>query len=247
MASKATGHASSTPRATHAAAGAGLLRLYPRWWRDRYEDEVAAVMEARPLGLRIRFDLLRGAFDAHLQGRESGETPWAAVVAALTAGGAWTIAGIASVGGPTPPDWPGYLDSSLPVALAGVLTMLIAGLGLARMAWSSNGPTVELAVLAFAIGHLAWAIALAVAILDGPYGAVTAITQSVAAFASAGLGLVLMRAGAHPVGEAVIVAGTLLLLPTPAAWLIVGALWTGVGLWQHAATRSGDWPRPVPG
>jgi branched-subunit amino acid transport protein AzlD len=246
MGSKATGHASSTSR-TSRAPGAGMFRVYPHWWRDRYEDEVAALMEARPPDLRARLDLLRGAFDAHLQGREPGKAPRGAVAAALLAGGAWTIAGIASIGGPTPPDWPGYLESTMPVALAGVLAMLVAGLGVARLAWSSNGPTVELAVLAVVVGHLAWAIALAVAILGGPYGAVTAITQSMAAIATAALGLVLLRAGAHPIGEAVVVAGAVLLVPTPAAWLVAGAVWTGIGLWQYAATRSGDWPRAVPG
>jgi hypothetical protein len=246
MASKSAGHASSAPR-TSRAPGAGLFRAYPRWWRDRYEDEVAALMEARPPNLRARFDLLRGAFDAHLQGREPAKAPRGAVAAALLAGGAWTIAGIASVGAPAPPDWPGYLQSSLPVALAGVLAMLVAGLGVARLAWSSNGPTLELAVLAVVLGHLAWSIALAVAILGGPYGAVTAITQSLAAVATVGLGLVLLRAGAHPIGEAVVIAGAVLLVPTPAAWLVAGALWTGIGLWQYAAARSGDWPRAVPG
>ena len=246
MGSRGTGHASSTPR-TSRAPGDGLFRLYPRWWRERYEDEVAALMEARPPDLRARFDLLRGAFDAHLQGREPGKAPRGAILAALVAGGAWTIAGIASAGGPTPPDWPGYLASTMPIALAGVLAMLVAGLGVARLAWSSNGPTVELAVLAIVVGHLAWALALVVAILGGPYGAVTAIAQTLAAIATVGLGLVLLRAGAHPIGEAVVVAGAVLLLPTPAAWLVAGALWTGIGLWEYAAARSGDWPRAVPG
>ncbi len=204
-------------------------------------------MEARPLGIRARFDLLRGAFDAHLQGREPGKAPPSSVAAALIAGGAWTIAGIASVGGPTPPDWPGYLESTLPVAFVGAVAILVAGLGVARLAWSSSGPAVELAVLAIVVGHVAWAFALVAAILGGPYGAVTAITQSMAAIATAGLGLVLLRAGAHPVGEAVVVAGAVLLVPTPAAWLVAGALWTGIGLWQYAATRSGDRPRAIPG
>jgi hypothetical protein len=127
------------------------------------------------------------------------------------------------------------------------VAVLAASLGVARLAWSSNGPTVELAVLAIVVGHLAWAIALAVALLGGPYGAVTAISQSMAAIATGGLGLVLMRAGAHPVGGAVAIAGAVLLVPTPAAWLVAGALWTAIGLWQYAAARSGDWPRAVPG
>jgi hypothetical protein len=234
------------PRTSRAPL-AWMFRAYPRWWRDRYEDEMSAVLEARPPDLRVRFDLLRGAFDAHLQGREPGKAPRGVVAAALIAGGAWTIAGIASVGGPTPPDWPGYLESTMAVAFAGVLTLLVASLGVARLAWSSNGATLELAVLATIVGHLAWAIALAMAILGGPYGAITAIAQSMAAIATAGLGLVLLRAGAHPIAEAVVIAGTVLLLPTPSAWLVAGALWTAIGLWQYAAARSGDWPRAIPG
>ena len=246
MASGSAGHASSTPRPAR-VPGTRLLRAYPRWWRDRHEDEVALLLEARAPDHRARFDLLRGAFDAHLQGRDPGIAPRGAVAAALIAGGAWTIAGIASVGGPTPPDWPGYLESTLPLAVVGAVAILVASLGVARLAWSSSGPPVELAVLAVVVGHAAWALALAVAIAGGPYGALTSITQSMAAIATAGLGLVLLRAGAHPVGLAVVIAGTVLLLPTPAAWLVAGALWTAIGVWQYAAARSGDWPRAVPG
>ena len=43
-----------------------LLRLYPRAWRERYADEVAAVLEARPATLRTLFDLFLGLLDAHL-------------------------------------------------------------------------------------------------------------------------------------------------------------------------------------
>ncbi len=95
------------------------------------------------------------------------------------------------------------------------------------------------------IGHVTWVAALVVAALGGPYGAVTAIAQTAAAIATIGLGLVLIRANAHPIGEAVVVAGAVLLLPTPAAWLAVGALWTGIGLWQVVAARSGDSPRAL--
>lgn len=243
MGSRSAGHGASPSRASPIR----LLRAYPRWWRDRYEDEVAAILDARRPDVRARFDLVRGAFDARLQGADPGSMPGRAVGAALFAGGAWTIAGLASVGGPTPPDWPGYLESTMPVALAGVVALLIASLGVARLAWSSNAPSVELAVLATVVGHVAWAIALAVAMFGGPYGAVTAIAQSMAAIATAGLGHVLLRAGAHPVGEAVVVAGGVLLLPTPGAWLVAGGLWTAIGLWQYAAARSGDWPRAVRG
>jgi hypothetical protein len=206
---------------------------------------MAALLETRPPSTRARVDLIRGALDAHLRSPEPERGSQRAVAAALIAGAAWTITGVASVGGPAPPDWPGYLDSTLPVAVVGALAILIALLGVARLAWSSSGPSLELVVLASVLGHVAWAATLVVAALGGPYGAVTAIAQTAAAIAMVGIGLVLIRAGAHPIGEAVVVAGAVLLLPTPAAWLVVGTLWTGIGLWQVVQARPGDSPRPM--
>ena len=228
------------------AAGPWLLRAYPRWWRERYADEMTAILGARPPDLRARIDLVRGAFDAHLRGAEPGVSR-RAIAASLLAGGAWTIAGIASVAGPTPPDWPGYLAATLPLALVGSLAIMVASLGVARLAWSSSGPTVELAVVAVVVGHVAWALALGLAALGGPYGAVTAIAQSMAALATVGVGLVVVRAGVRLIGEAVLVAGAVFLVPTPAAWLVVGAVWTAIGLWQLVASRSGDAARPLAG
>lgn len=228
-----------------ARTSTGLLRLYPSWWRKRYGDEMALLLETRPPDARARLDLVRGAFDAHLRNPEPGRGPGRTVVAALIAGAAWTIAGVASVGGPAPPDWPGYLDSTLPLAVVGALAILVASLGVARIAWSSSALSLELVVLASVVGHVAWAAMLAVAALGGPYGAITAIAQTAAAIATVGVGLALIRAHAHPIGEAVVVAGALLLLPTPAAWLIVGAFWTGIGLWQAVEARSGDLPRAL--
>lgn len=43
-----------------------LVRLYPRAWRDRYEDEFLAVLDDRPPRLLDRLDILLGALDAHL-------------------------------------------------------------------------------------------------------------------------------------------------------------------------------------
>ena len=44
----------------------GLVRLYPAAWRDRYEEEFLALLEARPPTLGDRFDIVRGAVDARL-------------------------------------------------------------------------------------------------------------------------------------------------------------------------------------
>jgi hypothetical protein len=43
-----------------------LLRLYPRAWRDRYGDELLAMVGDRPLELPQIIDLVSGAIDAHL-------------------------------------------------------------------------------------------------------------------------------------------------------------------------------------
>lgn len=43
-----------------------LLRLYPLRWRQRYEEEVGALVDDEPLGVGVVVDLLRAAFDAHL-------------------------------------------------------------------------------------------------------------------------------------------------------------------------------------
>jgi hypothetical protein len=50
----------------------GLLHLYPRAWRERYGDELAALLEARPPSPLDQFDLIRGAFDARLHPQVPG-------------------------------------------------------------------------------------------------------------------------------------------------------------------------------
>ena len=237
-----------TSRPMDRTVGRRILRLYPRWWRDRYGDEMTALLEARRLRRRDRVDLVRGAFDAHLRGAEPGTTPGFAIVAALVAGAAWTIVGVASTGGPVPPDWPGYLEATLPIAAVGAVAILVASLGVARLAWPSNEARVELAVALTVVGDLAWIVALAGRVLRRAIRRDHLRSPSHwPRSATIALGLVLLRAGARPLGEAVIVAGAVLLIPAPAAWLVAGAMWTGIGLWQYAAARPGDSPRALPG
>jgi hypothetical protein len=49
-----------------------LLRLYPRPWRDRYQEEFVALMSERPPSLADRLDIVRGAIDARLQPQLQG-------------------------------------------------------------------------------------------------------------------------------------------------------------------------------
>lgn len=60
-----------------------LLRLYPRQWRQRYGDELGALLEEEPLKAAAVVDVLRGALDAHLH----PELVRPALVAATGSGG----------------------------------------------------------------------------------------------------------------------------------------------------------------
>ena len=42
-----------------------LLRLYPLQWRQRYEEEVGALVDDEPFSVSLVVDLVRGAVDAH--------------------------------------------------------------------------------------------------------------------------------------------------------------------------------------
>jgi len=64
-----------------------LLRLYPREWRERYGDELAAILEERPAGPSLVLDVIRGALDAHVRaarGRGSVAPGLAHIAAAST-------------------------------------------------------------------------------------------------------------------------------------------------------------------
>jgi hypothetical protein len=211
-----------------APSGAWLVRRYPGWWRERYADEVLALLEDRPAGWRDRLDLLHGAVDAHLRG--DGRRSPALVTAALVAGGAWTLLGVAGLAQPAPLDWPGYAIDTLPLVVIAALAMTVAQLGLARRAWPASTVALETLLVVVGLTGLAWTVALAVAAVGGPYGAVTAAIQAIAAVAALALGLVVLRIGATGEGLAVIVTALALLIPTPAVWLALGAGWTTVGI-----------------
>ena len=78
-----------------------LVRLYPASWRERYGDEMAAMLEDRPPGPFDLADLLLGALDAHLHLRGLGNrsqhrkgipmTLRLAGLAAIIGGALWTV------------------------------------------------------------------------------------------------------------------------------------------------------------
>jgi hypothetical protein len=209
--------------------GERLIQLYPRAWQRRYADEMLAVLEERPPGIRDRLDLARGALDAHLHPEVPSRVP---VLASLTAGAAWILLGTASLLQQAPPDWPGYLASTLGLAIAGALVALVAVLGVSRR-WDDRGGRAGSFAVALAIaGHAIWIAALVMAAIGGPYGAVTAASQALAALGTVAIGLVVVRGGDGVVGGTTAVIGVAMVVPSPAAWLVVGGGWTAIGLRQ---------------
>ena len=58
----------------NASIARALVRLYPRFWRQRYGDEIAALLEEQPIGFRIVFDMVRGALSQRVSAPPNGET-----------------------------------------------------------------------------------------------------------------------------------------------------------------------------
>jgi hypothetical protein len=72
-----------------------LVRLYPRAWRDRYEEEFLALLDERPPTLGDLVDTVRGALDAHMNPQGEVEpSPWTHRIPgllALIAGAIWSV------------------------------------------------------------------------------------------------------------------------------------------------------------
>jgi hypothetical protein len=160
-----------------------LVRLYPAAWRERYEDEFLALLEARPPTAGDRFDIIRGAFDARLHPQvrpTANDVPpipeqdlriarrlgFAGIVGAVL----WPLAfGVALVG-PVVYDGDGaYRDGSaaLPIFF-GAIAMLVASLlghlislpRHARVARISAVAAIPL-LLVFGLGPWMWPFGLA--------------------------------------------------------------------------------------
>jgi hypothetical protein len=122
-----------------------FIRLYPKAWRERYGDELIALLEDRPARPLDIFDLLFGALDAHLHPRDLGLRPderkgtpmsirsispvllLLMGIAALVAGYSLVVSAI-SVLEPDPTRWEGWGAAGLTAASALILAGLALGL-----------------------------------------------------------------------------------------------------------------------
>ena len=220
-------------------AGARLLQLYPKAWRARYEAEVLAVLEEAHLGRRAWLDLARGALDARLHA--SSQLPAAA---ALLSGAMWTIAGVAVVGQPVPPDWPGYLVDILPLTIVAVVAGLIAVIGCWARRSDVAGRLGGVGAVLALIGHIGWALALAAVMAETGSGILIVACQAIALTGCVLIGLLLVRTEDLPIGAAILLASAIMFFGWPAAWLGFGFAWTIVGLLLLARPEPTSPPSP---
>jgi hypothetical protein len=153
-----------------------LLALYPRSWRDRYEDEFLSLIEDRPPDALDRIDIVRGAIDARLHprrdlGREPGHDdplpyngPWSvrrAGILTLIGGFLWlaTIY-IASIGPVVHDGTMTYRDGSaaMPTFLLS-LVLLLAGVWAVAATVPSTSRVARTAALIGGFAGLLWAFA----------------------------------------------------------------------------------------
>ncbi len=157
-----------------------LLRLYPRPWRERYEDEFRELLDARPASLADRVDIIRGALDARLHPQLARGVPDRAGLGTLAGFGFLVAAVLLAANGPLQYDEYGsYRDGSpaiLPFLAAvgllsfGIFRLMIqlpprsrgtraaGSIAIAAATLWSFGPWLLPVALVFFLGTLAFAI-----------------------------------------------------------------------------------------
>jgi hypothetical protein len=209
-----------------------VLRLYPRPWRERYLDEVADLLAARPPTLRDQVDLLRGALDAWLHPQVTARSsanddgpivkPVGAAALAMLGGFLWATGGVVQHVGSYDP-MSGYKESG------GVMIVIAAALVTALAApartWTMTSPPrgirrASVAMLVFMVPMvMPWPI-----LVIGYYGHLIATIAFGAVLAIAG-----RRAGS-PLAFGALAAVTfntetafaLATVPLGIAWIAVG-------------------------
>ena len=160
-----------------------LLSLYPRSWRERYGEEFAELLAARPPSLHDRIDIVRGALDARLHPQVRGtehaddRVPDRFGIAPL--GGLLAFAGalLIAANGPVQYDEYGsYRDggAALPflilafVLLSVGLYRIIESLPASAVVWRAAGWTAIVAGLLWSL--MPWLLPIALVFMLGTIG-----------------------------------------------------------------------------
>ena len=203
------------------------IGLYPRAWRERYGEELAAILEEGRLGIGISLDVLRGAVDAHLHPVAPSPLP---VVAALTASAFSVAHAIALAAQPVQTEWPGYLEDALPLLIVSVLALIPVLIGLWLKLGDADGAIGRIAMLVATVGHLAWLLALLAAATRLAYGPLTAAAATVAMVGTAALGIALAGRSRIVLGTLLVAAALAGVAPPGLGWPAFAAAWSAVAL-----------------
>lgn len=166
-----------------------LVRLYPRAWRDRYEDEFLALLAERPPTFGDLLDTVRGAVDAHLNPQGDVEpSPWTHRIPgllALIAGAMWSAIVLAFVF---------WQNGAWAVAALFPLSLLVMFLSLPGDYMAAHGRRI-----AYALG----VVGLCIVVANLPYS-LTTVVAGVGGYLFALGGMLTMaaiRAGVGPSGR----------------------------------------------
>jgi hypothetical protein len=149
-----------------------LVALYPRAWRDRYEEEFLALLADRPPDPVGRLDIVRGAVDARLHpqvawspdptGSPAPGSPWRVRAGWLTLLGGllWIVAMVIAANGPLIVEsWGSYRDGAAAAPFWSV-ALLLLGTGMVAVALDQPAPAraARAAALVSAVVGLLWAL-----------------------------------------------------------------------------------------
>ncbi|HEV8545666.1 MAG TPA: hypothetical protein VGQ64_05200 [Candidatus Limnocylindrales bacterium] len=213
-----------------------LVRLYPRAWRDRYEEEFLALLAERPPTFGDLLDTVRGALDAHLHPQADVEpSPWTHRIPglfALTAGAMWSALVLAFVL---------WQDAAWGVAFLAPASLLLMFLSLLGDYVAAHGRRIALVLgvvgLCIVVANLPYSLITIVAGISGyliVLGGMLTLAAIRAEIGPSGRWLVLVLAVVLPaatgfplaLGLGAISSDELwvlgLLLPYGLAWLLIG-------------------------
>jgi len=214
-----------------------LVRLYPRAWRDRYEDEFLGVLAEAPPSFLDRIDILLGAMDARLHPEVPGDgrpnehdvrrAPSGRLgsIAAIAGGLLWAVAGVILAVAPLDPS-SGNKDSTLGVVLVLLGSLCTAAAVLATAdVMPRNARGVRAMGLGIALGSVAilggWPLLIigifAIWILTGLFAGLLALQGARL------IGLALLVSTALVVGMNTEDPRALLTIPFGLAWILLGA------------------------
>jgi hypothetical protein len=142
-----------------------LLRLYPRQWRQRYEEEFVALLEGCPRSPLVLLDVLLGALDAHIAPQDNtgrilqmiNRPRWTAITVFC----AYIVFVVAGFGFQKMTEYDDFVEAARSHAAIGIsFDIVVAGSAVALLAVLAGGLPIAFAALKYALAARRWDIPL---------------------------------------------------------------------------------------